>query len=71
MPIVIAPTNTILKIVRLATDDKTKKHLENLGITLNGEIVVLSVSGGSVVCQVKDGRIALDRDISTKIYVTV
>lgn len=69
MPIVIAPTNRLLKIVRIAADEKTKKHLENLGITLNSEITVLSCSGGSVVCRVKDGRIALDRDISTKIFV--
>lgn len=69
MPIVIAPHNCMLKIVRIAADEKTKKHLENLGITLNGEITVLSSSGGSVVCKVKDGRIALDGDISTKIFV--
>ena len=69
MPIVIAPTNSLLRIVRIAADEKTKKHLENLGITINGEITVLSSSGGSVVCKVKDGRIALDRNISTKIFV--
>lgn len=69
MPIVIAPTNQLLKIVRIAADEKTKKHLENLGITLNSEITVLSQSGGSVVCRVKDGRIALDNNISTKIFV--
>jgi len=69
MPIVIAPQNRKLKIVRIAADEKTKKHLENLGIILNGELMVLSASGGSVVCQVKDGKVALDRDISTKIFV--
>ena len=69
MPIVIAPHNLALKIVRIAADEKTKKHLENLGICVNGELMVLSTSGGSVVCQVKDGRIALDRDLSTKIFV--
>ena len=69
MPIVIAPVNEILKIVRIAADDKTKKHLESLGITINGEITVLSASGGTVVCKIKDGRVALDRDLSTKIFV--
>ena len=69
MPIVIAPVNEILKIVRIAADDKTKKHLESLGITINGEITVLSASGGTVVCKIKDGRFALDRDLSTKIFV--
>ena len=69
MPLVIAPRNCVLKIVRILSDEKIKKHLENLGITVNGEITVLSSSGGSVVCKVKDGKIALDGDLSTKIFV--
>ncbi len=69
MPIVLAPTNTDLRIVRIAADEKTKKHLENLGITINGEVTVLSQSGGTVVCKIKDGRIALDSNLSTKIFV--
>ncbi len=69
MPIVLAPTNTQLRIVRIAADEKLKKHLESLGITINGEITVLSSSGGSVVCRIKDGRVALDSNLSTKIFV--
>ena len=67
MPIVIAPPGRPLKIVRIAVDDKTRKHLENLGITLLG---VISSSGGSVVVKVKDGRIALDANLSAKIFVS-
>ena len=40
MPIVIAPQNKELKIVRIAADENTKKHLENLGITLNSLIII-------------------------------
>lgn len=69
MPILLAPTNVNLKIVSISADEKTKKHLENLGITINGEISVLSSSGGTVVCKVKDGRLALDHNLSTKIFV--
>lgn len=69
MPIVIAPQNCILRIVRIAADEKTKKHLESLGITINGEILVLSSSGGTVVCKIKDGRVALDSNLSTHIFV--
>ena len=69
MPIVLAPTNKILKIVRISADEKTKKHLENLGITINGDITILSSSGVTVVCKIKDGRIALDRNLSTHIFV--
>lgn len=69
MPIIIAPVNKPLRIVKIAADEKTRKHLESLGITVNGEILVLSSSGGSVVCKIKDGRIALDTDLSAKIFV--
>lgn len=69
MPIVIAPLNKELRIVRITADDKLKKHLESLGITVNGELTVLSSSGGSVVCKVKDGRVALDRQLSARIFV--
>ena len=69
MPIVFAPLNIDLRIVRVLADDKTKKHLESLGITVNGNITVLSSSGGSVVCRIKDGKIALDSNLSTKILV--
>ena len=69
MPIILAPINKELKILRVLTDEKTKKHLESLGITQNGVITVLSSSGGAVVCKLKEGRIALDSNISTKILV--
>ena len=69
MPIVFAPLNIELRIVRVLADDKTKKHLESLGITVNGNVTVLSSSGGSVVCKIKDGKIALDSNLSTKIFV--
>ena len=69
MPIVLAPQNTQLKVVRISAEDKTKKHLESLGITVGGGISVLSSSGGTVVCKIKDGRIALDSNLSAKIFV--
>ena len=69
MPIVLAPLNVPLKVVKIAADDKLKKHLESLGITVDGELTVLSSSGGSTVCIIKDGRIALDSELSTKIFV--
>ena len=68
MPIVFAPINTPLKVVRVTADDKTKKHLESLGISVNSVITVLSASGGSVVCKVMNGKLALDHN-STKIFV--
>lgn len=69
MPLAMAPTNTALRIVKILTEEKTKKHLESLGITINSTIVILSHSSGNSICLVKDGRLAIDCDISKKIFV--
>ncbi len=69
MPIVFAPLNKPLRVVRVSADDKTKKHLESLGISVNNTITVLSSGGGSVICRVMDGKLALDHNLSTKIFV--
>lgn len=69
MPLLLAPIGREVKIVKIVADDKTKKHLLNLGVLVDGTITVLSASGGSAVCRVKDGRLALDRNIAARIYV--
>lgn len=71
MPIVFAPCNVLLKVVKMHVDEKIKRHLENLGISVNSELEVLSQSGGSVICRIKDGRLALDKDMATRIFVAV
>ena len=69
MPLIIAPINNQFKIVKILLDHKTKKHLESLGIVVNETITVLSKTNGNVICIIKDGRLALDKDIATKILV--
>ena len=69
MPIALAPINTEMKVVRILTDEKTKKHLESLGILVNSLITVISSVNGGVVVAVKNGRLALDHSIASKILV--
>ena len=71
MPLVIAPLNVELMILRLLADEKDRKHFESLGIAVNQKIKVISNTGGNVILIVKEGRIALDRNIATKIVVKV
>ena len=69
MPLMLAPVNQAVKIVKVIADDKTKKHLQNLGITIGAEITVFSSQGGSVICMVKSGKLALDRAVASHIFV--
>lgn len=69
MPIALAPINQELKVVRVLADDKTKKHLESLGILVNSSLIIVSSVNGGVVVAVKEGRLALDHSIASKILV--
>ena len=69
MPIVIAPIDTELTIVKVLADEKTKRHLESLGVVANGKITVISSRGGSTICVVKGIRLAFNRETASKILV--
>ena len=69
MPVVFAPLDTELTIVKVLTDEKTKRHLQSLGIFPNGKITVISSSSGNIICLVKGVRLGLNRDVATKILV--
>ncbi len=68
MPLIFAPVERTLKVIKIMADDKTKKHLENLGITINSELQVLN-SGSSVIVLIKATRLALDSGLASKIFV--
>lgn len=69
MPLIIAPENKDLKIVKINTDSRVKKYLESLGIAVDSIIKILQRTSGSVILFVKESRLALDHDIATKILV--
>lgn len=71
MPIVLAPKFIPLVITRVFLDEKLKRRMEDLGIAVNAEVEVMSSEGGSMILRVKEGRLALDKQMATKIFVTV
>lgn len=71
MPIIIAPKNVDLLVLAIHTDEKVKKHLENLGVTISTTLQLLSSENGSVVILVREARYALDSTIASKILVRV
>ncbi len=69
MPIAFAPSNTELTVRSVLAEEKTKKHLREMGIAAGGKITILSSSGGSVIVAVKEGRLCLDKSVANKIIV--
>ena len=69
MPLSMAPAGRELKIVKVLAEESVKHHLENLGIPAGENISVLSASGGNVILLVKNGRLAINKDLAVKILV--
>ena len=69
MPVYIAPKGRELTVKKVGAEEKTKKHLQELGISEGGNITLLSANGGSVIVAVKEGRLCLDRTLASKILV--
>ena len=69
MPIILAPINEEVTIVRVIAEEKTKKHLESLGISNGRKVVVLQVSNGNVILLIGNTRLALDKDLANKIFI--
>lgn len=58
--------NTIRKI---SGNPEIKRHLENLGFVVGGNVRLINVLKGNVIVKVKESRIAIDDDMARKIMV--
>ena len=48
---------------------ETKKFLENLGFIIGGSVIIISAIGGNLIVNVKDSRVAIGKDMASKIIV--
>ena len=47
--------------------EETRRFLENLGFVTGGIVTVVSQTGGNLIVNVKDARIAIGRDMANKV----
>lgn len=69
IPLVIAEEEQNLTICKLVADQKTKRHLENLGILQGATIEIIAKNKGNIILKVKDGRLAIGEDLAQKIFI--
>ncbi len=69
MPLSMVNTGEPMQIKRIGGKEEVKKFLENLGFVAGGIVTVVSDIGGSVIVKVKDSRVAIGRDMASKIMV--
>ena len=58
-----------MTILRLGGSHALRTRLEDMGFVAGGIVTVLSASGGNLIVNVKDTRVAIGRELAVKIMV--
>ena len=69
MPLILAPDGESNIIRRIGGSPEVKRHLENLGFVVGGNVSIVSRLGGNIIVNVKESRIAIDEGLAGKIFV--
>ena len=69
MPLTLAAAGDVCCIKKIGGKAETKKFLENLGFVVVGSVTVVSTIGGNLIVMVKEARVALSREMASKIMV--
>lgn len=69
MPLTMWPSGKITAIKKIGGKDETKRFLCNLGFVPGEMVTVVSENCGNMIVNVKDTRVALDKDLAKRIMV--
>ncbi len=69
MPLKLGTAGEQYTIQKIGGKDEIKKHLENLGFVVGGDVQIISQHDGNVIVNVKGARIAISKELSMKIMV--
>lgn len=69
MPLTMVNAGEPNIIRKVGGKEDTRKFLENLGFVTGGIVTVISETGGNIIVNVKDSRVAIGKDMANKIMV--
>ena len=69
MPLTLASIGEENMIRRVGGNPQLKKHLEDMGFVAGGNVTVISSLGGNLIVNVKECRVAISREMASKIMV--
>ena len=69
IPLTLANSNEENVIKRIGGSPDVKQHLQDLGFVVGSVVSVVNTTGGNVIVNVKNVRIAISKEMAVKIYV--
>ncbi len=69
MPLVLATPGETNIIKKVGGSPEVRKHLENLGFVVGGDVTVVTEIDGNVIVNAKGARIAISAEQARKIMI--
>ncbi len=69
MPLNYAETGKPQIIKKIGGSPEVKKHLEDLGFNVGGEVSIVNTLNGNIIVKVKESRVAVSEELAMKILV--
>ena len=69
IPLNLADVGQQQIIKKIGGNPEVKKHLENLGFNVGGEVCIVSSLSGNLIVRVKESRVAVSEELARKIMV--
>ncbi len=69
MPLSLADIGEKNVIKKIGGSPEVKKHLENLGFVVGGDVTIVTSLGGNVIVNVKEARVAISEEMARKIMI--
>ena len=69
MPLTLTDVGEANTIKKIGGSPEVKKHLENLGFVVGGDVTIINKLGGNVIVNVKEARVAVSEEMARKIMV--
>ena len=69
MPLTLAKEGEPASIKKVGGKEDVRQFLENLGFVTGANVTVISAIGGNLIVNIKDSRIAIGKDMASRIMV--
>ena len=69
MPLSMAKEGEPVVIKKVGGKEETRRFLESLGFVAGAFVTIVSEINGNLIVNVKESRVAIDKELATKIMV--
>ena len=69
MPLCYAEQGKPQIVRKIGGNPEVKKHLEDLGFTVGGDVCIVNSLGGNLIVKVKESRVAVSDELAKKIMI--